>query len=80
MKPNHYTNILDDFMTKGILYRDDLMNNRSRYGLHFDRRIREIDLLYKVEREWSQEGERYIKAWVYLGPKDDCQMNLELTG
>jgi len=81
MKPTHQRNILEDFQTKGRLYREDLMNNRKRYGLHFDRRIRELNKFYLIEREYKGKGqEKYIDSWVFKGSRDDGQMILGLTG
>ena len=81
MKTDHRTNILADFEDFGILTREKLMANRKRYGLHFDRRIRELDLDHDIEREWadtSDEG-HYIKAWKYIGPWVTGQLDLEIA-
>ena len=80
MKPNHRQNILDDFLALGRLDRDRLMADRKRYGLHFDRRIRELDNEYLIERVWTGEGgERYIRAWIFAGAKDKGQLDLLLS-
>ena len=81
MKTAHRTNILTDFEAHGRLTRDTMMADRKRYGLHFDRRIRELDLEYEIDREWADTTDgHYIEAWVYKGPKTLGQMDLLKTG
>lgn len=81
MKTNHRTNILDDFEARGRLTRDELMSDKKRYGLHYDRRIRELDQVYCIEREWADTSDEshYIKAWKYIGPWVTGQLDLEIA-
>jgi len=73
MKATHQKHVLDDLQTFGRLSRDQFTSDRSRYGLDFARRIRELDLHYIIERVYKGG---FIDYWIYVGPKNPGQLSL----
>lgn len=79
MKGAHRERILERMKAKGFVTRAELASQPRLYGLHYDRRIRELDKDYKIERVFDnlEDNTKYIERWVFKGAHVTGQMKLE---
>lgn len=79
MKGAHRERILERMKAKGYVTRAELASAPRLYGLHFDRRIRELDNEYQIERVFDnlEDGTKYIVKWVFKGAHVTGQMPLK---